>query len=154
MPKLCFQGLLSGHLKTLVMNTEVWLRIFWLRLHLRRPVCAAAASCSSSPTFISIFLPFFPFLPYSLISHSLSHLSSPSSSVPFLPLSLSISIVTFISLTLCLFYFSLKEYIHDADKCNGPLAGSPLQLRLGRHFSYCINPPGLFPFAFSPSSNW
>lgn len=116
------------------------LTIVWPRFSLRRSVCAAAAYCSSSPTFISFSL---SLLPYSLISHSPSHPSSPSSSVPFLPLSLSISIVTFISLTLCLFYFSLKDYIHDADKCNGPLAGS-LQLRLGRRFSHCINPSSFF----------
>lgn len=89
-----------------------------------------------------------PFAVFSHFSPSPSHLSSPSSSVPILPLSRSISIATFISLALCLFYFSLKKYIQDAGKCNGPLAGSPLQLGLGRHI--CINPPGLFLFAFSP----
>lgn len=48
---------------------------------------------------------------------------------------LSISITTFISITVCLSCCSLKEYIQDADKSNGPLAGSFLQLWLGRHFS-------------------
>ena len=69
----------------------------------------------------------FTFALYSHFSLPPSHPSSSSPSASILPLPLSITIVTFISLTLCLFYFSLKEYIQDADKCDGPLAGSPPQ---------------------------
>lgn len=157
-PKLCFQELISGHPKTHLSTTRIWFLIptpmydqqslgrgsICLSVQLLLPV----SLLHSSP---SVYLSF----TFALFSHfSLSPflLSSPSSSAAILPLSLSISIVTFISLTLCLFYFSLKEYIQDADKCDGPLAGSPLQLR--RLFSYCINPPGLFPFAFLSSCSW
>lgn len=100
-----------------------------------------------SPTFISIHIP--SFSPFSYISLFQSHLSFSSSSVLSIPPPLSISISTCISLTFSLFHFSPKEYIRDADKCNGPLAESPLQLRLGRRFSNCINPLGLFSVAFS-----
>lgn len=111
-------------------------------------------NCSSFPAFISIAPPFLPLcLSFLMLAISpVFPLISCSS-----PPTLSIYLRRYLHLPRTLFYFSLKEYIQVADKCNGPLAGSPLQLGLGRHFSYCMNPPALFPlpfFFFHPSCSW
>lgn len=78
------------------------------------------------------------FLPLHLLFQS-SHSFNPS---PLLP---------FISPTHYLLFLSLQAYSLDADKCDGPLAGSPVHLALGRHFTYCINPQAFLPAASSPS---
>lgn len=84
-----------------------------------------------------------------LLPPSLTHCLRPS----IFPV--SISVTGFISppYSVCSLCLSLREYIHDADKCNGPLAVSPQQLRLGRLFSYIYTHRAFF-YRLSPSCSW
>lgn len=110
---------------------------------------ACRCSCCFMFLFTSIHLHLSTFpLPYSLIPHALHLTCLPPHLLFQSSHSLDPSPLLASSSWHCLFYFSLKEYIEDVDKCNGPLAWSPLQLGLGRHFSYCIKSTG--PFSLLP----